>query len=429
MMVSRPMPLAMPGVRCSASARLVSGPIIRRSTGSAVAVAADSVEARKPTASDPAMSAVRAGRGAPPSPSSPWTWWASTQSWASGWAAPVCTGMAAPATASVASTFLVAESRLTLPNTVVMASGARPAAISSSSAWASSTPPSVSRISLLGAIHASFLRQPIGVDVGIGGDLAALVGKPRVVDEGNRNDFRHRHGIGRSARDHRIDLLFRNTERPGSERARLLDTDTAMAQGTLLAFEQPFLIRVVQVDELVIVEVEHHPAERVLWARRHVMQPFVADHQGRWRPGGVELDGEHRREEFRGRGRRLADHDATAQDGDTVLEGDQLERRDVHQDEFAVRGNGGLDALAAQHADIGTGRRFGCRDRTSGDRRRRFRRDAGRVDQRRSKRRQRQDGTKRTGSRSHGESQPPDEILPSISGVGCLQTRAFMKQM
>src|SRR5260370_782361 len=254
------------------------------------------------------MWAVRAGRGAPRSPSSAWTWWASTQSWASGWAAPVCTGMAAPATASVASTFLVAVPRLTLPNTVVITSGAQPAAISSSSAWASSTPPSVSRISLLGAIHASFFRQPIGVDVGIGRDLAALVRKPRVVDQRNRNDLRQRNGIGRASRDHRIDLLFRNTERPGSQRARLLDTDAAMAQGTLLAFEQAFLIRVVQVDELVIVEVEHHPAERVLRARRHVMQPFVADHQRRRRPGRIELDGEHRGEKSRGRGRGLADH-------------------------------------------------------------------------------------------------------------------------
>src|SRR5580692_9174803 len=202
--------------------------------------------------------------------------------------------MAAPATASVASTFLVAVSRLTLPNTVVMTSGARPAAISSSSAWASSTPPSVSRISLLDAIHASFLRQPIGVDVGMGGDLAALVGKSCVVDKSNRNDFRQRHGIGRAARGHRIDLLFRNTERPGSQRTRLLDTDAAMAQGTLLTFEQPFLVRIVQVDELVVVEVEHHPAEGVLRARRHVMQPFIADHQWRWRPGRIELDGKHR---------------------------------------------------------------------------------------------------------------------------------------
>src|SRR5580693_2548707 len=103
--------------------------------------------------------------------------------------------MAAPATASVASTFLVAVSRLTLPKTVVIASGARPAAISSSSAWASSTPPSVSRISRLDAIHASFLRQPGGVDVRMGGDLAALVGKPRVVDEGNRNVFWQRNGV------------------------------------------------------------------------------------------------------------------------------------------------------------------------------------------------------------------------------------------
>src|SRR6266851_916092 len=405
MMVSRPMPPVMPGARCSASARLVSGPIIRRSTGSAVAAAADSVETRNPTASNPAMSAVRAGRGAPPSPSSPWTWWASTQSWASGWAAPVCTGMAAPATASVASTFLVAESRLTLPNTVVITSGARPAAINSSSAWASSTPPSVSRISLLGAIRASFFRQPIGVDVGIGGDLAALVGKPRVVDESNRNDFRQRNGIGRPARDHRIDLLFRNTERPGSQRARLLDTDAAMAQGALLAFEQAFLIRVVQVDELVVVEVEHHPAERVLRARRHVMQPFIADHRRRWRPGRIELDGEHRGEKFRGLGRRLADHHAAAQDGNTVLQGDQLEGRDVDQDEFAARGNGSLDALAAQHADVGAWRRFRGQGRASGGRRRRFRRRTSGVDQRRSEGRQRQDGTKRTGIDPHGEAQ------------------------
>ena len=48
-----------------------------------------------------------------------------------------------------------------LPYTVVMASGARPAAISSSSAWASSTPPSLSRISrfAMGRVG-SELRQP-----------------------------------------------------------------------------------------------------------------------------------------------------------------------------------------------------------------------------------------------------------------------------
>src|ERR1700722_702724 len=365
MMVSRPMPPVMPGARCSASARLVSGPIIRRSTGSAVAAAADSVATRKPTASDPAMSAVRAGRGAPPSPSSPWTWWAWTHSWASGWAAPVWTGMVAPATASVASTFRVAVSRLTLPKTVVIASGARPAAISSSSAWASSTPPSVSRISGLDAIHASFLRQPVGVDVRMGGDLAALVGKARVVDEGNRDVVRQRNGVGRPARHHRIDLLFRDTERPGGQCARLLDADAAVAQGTLLAFEQPFLVRVMQVDELVIVEVEHHPAERVLRARRNVMQPFIADHRRRRRPARVELDGEHRSGELRRGGGRFADHDAAAQDGHAVLQGDQLVGRDVDQDELAARRNGGLDAVAAQHADIGAGGRFGRG--TSGD--------------------------------------------------------------
>src|ERR1700727_2047571 len=118
--------------------------------------------------------------------------------------------MAAPAWASAASTFAVALSRLTLPNTVVITSGARPPAISSSSAWASSTPPSVSRIRRVGAIHASFLREPIGIDVGVGRALAALVGKPRVVDEGHRDVVRQRHGIGRAARHHGVDLLFRD---------------------------------------------------------------------------------------------------------------------------------------------------------------------------------------------------------------------------
>ncbi len=99
-------------------------------------------------ASEPAMSAVLAGRGAPPSPSSPWTCLAWMVSWASGAAAPLCTGISAPATANVASTFRVAASTSTLPNTVVMAAGGRPLAISSSSACASSMPPSVSRMSL-----------------------------------------------------------------------------------------------------------------------------------------------------------------------------------------------------------------------------------------------------------------------------------------
>ena len=99
--------------------------------------------------------AVLAGRGAPPSPSSPWTFLASMIGCTSGRSAPLWTGMSAPATASVASMLSVAASRPTLPNTVVMASGARPWAISRSSAWASSTPPSVSRMSLLDATHAT----------------------------------------------------------------------------------------------------------------------------------------------------------------------------------------------------------------------------------------------------------------------------------
>ena len=56
MTVSRPMPPTMPGVRRSASARLVSGPTISRSTGSAAAAAADRVATRNCTASEPARS-------------------------------------------------------------------------------------------------------------------------------------------------------------------------------------------------------------------------------------------------------------------------------------------------------------------------------------------------------------------------------------
>ncbi len=205
-----------------------------------------------------------------------------------------------------------------------------------------------------------------------------------------------------------------------------------MAQGTLLAFEQPFLIRVVQVDELVIVEVEHHPAERVLGARRHVVQPFIADHQWRWRPGRIELDGKHRGEKLWGRRRRPADHHAAAQDGDTVLQGDQLEGRDVDHDEFAARGNGSLYTLAAQHADVGAWRRFGCRGRTSGGRRHRFRRDTSSAQQRRSEGRQRQDGTNRTAIYPMSNRRPPDgsasKSILSISGVRCPQTRAFAKE-
>src|SRR5215471_14068333 len=63
--------------------------------------------------------------------------------------------MGVPAIARVASMFSVAASRLTLPYTVVIASGTRPLAISSSRAWASSTPPSVSKIRRLRAIAAS----------------------------------------------------------------------------------------------------------------------------------------------------------------------------------------------------------------------------------------------------------------------------------
>src|SRR4029450_163757 len=114
----------------------------------------------------------------------------------------------------------------------------------------------------------TLLRLTIVVDVGIGGDLAVLIREPGKVDESHRNDLRERDGIRLPQRDHAIDFLFRNPKRPGGQRTRLLHAHAAVAQGPLSALEERFLIRVMQVDELVIVEREHHPAERVLGGRR-----------------------------------------------------------------------------------------------------------------------------------------------------------------
>src|ERR1044072_6900584 len=65
----------------------------------------------------------------------------------------------------------------------------------------------------------TLLRLTIAVDVGIGGELPVLVREPRQIDEGNRNDFGERDGIGPALRDHCIDFVFRDTKRPGRQRA------------------------------------------------------------------------------------------------------------------------------------------------------------------------------------------------------------------
>ena len=108
------------------------------------------VAARKPTASLPAGAAVLVGRGAPPSPSSPCTCLASMIGCASGRRRPCgrgCRRRRRPASPGCSRS---PASSPTLPNTVVMACRARGRPRSSrSSAWASSTPPSVSRMSLL----------------------------------------------------------------------------------------------------------------------------------------------------------------------------------------------------------------------------------------------------------------------------------------
>src|SRR4029450_3960432 len=115
----------------------------------------------------------------------------------------------------------------------------------------------------------TLLRLTIVVDVGIGGDLAVLIREPGKVDESHRNDLRERDGIRLPQRDHATDFLFRNPKRPGGQRARPPPPRPAVAPGPLAAVEEPFLIRGMQVDELAIVEGEHHPAEPVLGAWRH----------------------------------------------------------------------------------------------------------------------------------------------------------------
>src|SRR3954468_1124716 len=121
--------------------------------------------------------------------------------------APLWTSIAAPATDSTASTLSVAVSRSTLPNTVVMASGGRPLAISSSRAWASSTPPSVSRMrrfmrptSCCVVWRTSKESHPVGKPkvafIGTGGTISSLGVHPlELQDYGVHNNRLQASGI------------------------------------------------------------------------------------------------------------------------------------------------------------------------------------------------------------------------------------------
>src|SRR6185437_16060940 len=161
MMVSVPIPATIPGSRRNASARLVSGPIIRMSAFSLFLAASLKVRISTPTASSDAGLSCFAGRRAPPRPSSPCTSLASMTGCVSGRSAPRCTGIDAPRCAQTASRLVAAWSRPTLPKTAVMMSGARPLAASRMRACASSTPPSLSRISVRFGTsgHLSFDRR------------------------------------------------------------------------------------------------------------------------------------------------------------------------------------------------------------------------------------------------------------------------------
>src|SRR5215471_4616265 len=49
--------------------------------------------------------------------------------------------------------------------------------------------------------HIPFGRGAAAVDIGIGDELAMLIGKAREIDQGHRDFLRQRHGVG-AARDH-----------------------------------------------------------------------------------------------------------------------------------------------------------------------------------------------------------------------------------
>ena len=105
-----------------------------------------------------------------------------------------------------------------------------------------------------------------------------LVGQARIVGERHLNPFRQWNGIGSPLGNHPVYRIHGSTKHPGRQLPGLFHSYTTMAQGALRPIEELLLIGVMKINELIIIEFEEDPSERILRPRWNVVGSFVANH-------------------------------------------------------------------------------------------------------------------------------------------------------